>query len=110
MSKFKNAYSEVYEILKYLNEEDKLKIPEEVRQAINYNRNKEYIFEYDENIDLMHQNLKPETRAVLFNLFRDYLATPRQKDIIVKMQIEERKRKEEKKRKMYWQNHSSSMF
>ena len=43
----------------------------------------------------------PETKAILFNLFRDYLSYPWQKEKIIKMQREERLRKEEIKRKKY---------
>lgn len=101
MYNFKNAYSEVYEILKYLDEKDKLKIPKDIIQAICENRNKEYTFEVDEEKSLKDQNLLPEARAILFNLFRDYLASPRQKDIIVKMQRDEIIRNEIRKKENY---------
>ena len=43
----------------------------------------------------------PETKAILFNLFRDYLATPEQKEKIIRMQNEERQKNELKKQKRY---------
>ena len=43
----------------------------------------------------------PETKAILFNLFRDYLATPEQKQKIIKMQHEERQKNELKKQQKY---------
>ena len=101
MTKYKNAYTEVYEIIEQLNEEEYNKIPSEVIKAIEENRNTEYEFELDEDIELKDQELLPETKAILFNLFRDYLSTPEQKEKIIKMQAEERLKNEQKKAKQY---------
>ena len=79
MTKYKNAYTEVYEIIKQLDEEEYNKIPSEVIKAIEENRNTEYEFDLDEDIELKDQELLPETKAILFNLFRDYLSTAEQK-------------------------------
>ena len=107
MYNFKDAYSEVYAILEYLDEKDKSKIPKDVIQAICENRNKDYIFELDEEKTLKEQNLLPETRAILFNLFRDYLASPRQKSIVIKMQRDEIMRNEIRKKKKFGNNINS---
>ena len=101
MTKYKNAYTEVYEIIKQLDEEEYNKIPSEVIKAIEENRNTEYEFDLDEDIELKDQELLPETKAILFNLFRDYLSTPEQKEKIIKMQVEERRKNEQNKSKQY---------
>lgn len=101
MDKYSNAYAEVYTILEYLDEEEKKKIPPQVLEAIEQSRNKEYIFDIEDDIELKDQILLPETRAILFNLFRDYLSEPWQKEKIIKMQREERERNEQKKKQMY---------
>ena len=101
MTKYKNAYTEVYEIIKQLDEEEYNKIPSEVIKAIEENRNTEYEFDLDEDIELKDQELLPETKAILFNIFRDYLSTPEQKEKIIKMQNEERQKNELKKKKKY---------
>jgi len=106
MQNRKNAYTEVYTILQELNEEEYNKIPPEVIKAIAENRNKEYIFELDDELELEKHTLLPETKAILFNLFRDYLATPEQKEKIIRMQNEERQKNEAKKQQMY----NSDMF
>ena len=85
MTKYKNAYTEVYEIIKQLDEEEYNKIPSEVIKAIEENRNTEYEFDLDEDIELKDQELLPETKAILFNLFRDYLSTAEQKEKIIKV-------------------------
>ncbi len=101
MTKYKNAYTEVYEIIEQLNEEEYSKIPPQVIKAIEENRNTEYEFELEEDIELKDQELLPETKAILFNLFRDYLSTPEQKEKIIKMQVEERRKNEQNKSEQY---------
>ena len=101
MTKYKDAYTEVYEILEQLDEEEYNKIPSEVIITIRENRNTEYEFELDEELELKEQELLPETKAILFNIFRDYLSTQEQKEKIIKMQAEERLKNEQKKAKQY---------
>ena len=96
MNNRRNAYTEVYTILQDLDEEEYKKIPPEVIKAIEENRNLEYDFELDENLELKEQILLPQTKAILFNLFRDYLATLEQKEKIIKMQNEESRTEEER--------------
>jgi len=101
MNNRKNAYKEVYTILQDLREEDYNKIPPIVIETIKENSNEEYKFVLDDKLELKEQLLLPETKAILFNLFRDYLATPVQKEKIIQMQLEERKKLEEKKKQNY---------
>ena len=101
MNNRKNAYTEVYTILQDLDEEEYNKIPTEVIKSIEENRNIEYDFELNEDKELKEQTLLPQTKAILFNLFRDYLANPEQKEKIIKMQNEERAKIELKKKQEY---------
>lgn len=101
MSNRKNAYTEVYTILQDLNEEEYNKIPPEVIKTIEENRNEDYEYELDDELKLKDQPMLPETKAILFNLFRDYLATPEQKAKIIRMQNEARQKNELKKQQMY---------
>lgn len=101
MSNRKNAYAEVYTILQELNEEEYNKIPPEVIKTIEANRNEEYEYELDDGLELKDQPMLPETKAILFNLFRDYLATPEQKAKIIRMQNEARQKNELKKQQRY---------
>lgn len=101
MNNRKNAYTEVYTILQELDEEEYSKIPPEVIETIKINRNKEYEYGLDEELELKEQPMLPETKAILFNLFRDYLATPEQKVKIIKMQNEARQKNEIKKKQRY---------
>ena len=99
MSKYTDAFTQVYVILNELDDEDYAKIPPEVVDAIN--RNKEYEFEIDESVDLKDNNLLPEARALLFKIYRDYLASESQRKKILKMQNEERRKRELKKQQQY---------
>ncbi len=101
MNNRRNAYKEVYTILQDLNEEEYNKIPSEIIETIKENSNEEYEFVLNNELELKEQLLLPETKAILFNLFRDYLSTPVQKEKIIKMQSEERKKVEEKKKQNY---------
>ena len=101
MSNRENAYTEVYTILQELNEEEYSEIPPEIVETIEENMNKEYEFVLDDELELKEQQMLPETKAILFNLFRDYLATTEQKEKIIKMQNEERQKNELKKQQNY---------
>ena len=80
--KYRNAFQEVYTILGYLRKEDYDKISKETIDALNENRNSDYSFKLEENIELKDQNLMPETRAILLNLFYDFYADEKQKELI----------------------------
>ena len=101
MNNRRNAYTEVYTILQDLDEEEYNKIPPEVIETLDANRNKEYEYFLDDGLELKDQPMLPETKAILFNLFRDYLATPEQKTKIIRMQNEARQKNELKKQQMY---------
>ena len=101
MNNRRNAYTEVYTILQDLDEEEYNKIPPEVIETLDTNRNKEYEYFLDDELELKDQPMLPETKAILFNLFRDYLATPEQKAKIIRMQNEARQKNELKKQQMY---------
>ena len=104
MTKYDNAYTQVYEIIKQLSEEEYAKIPNEVVEVIKENRNTEYKFELDDDLKLKDQELLPETRAILFNIFREYLSTLEQKERIIRIQREERKKDEQRKIEQYHSN------
>jgi len=101
MNNYKNAFTEVYKILEYLEKTEYKKIPTKVIDTISQNKNTEYCYELKEGIKLREQLMLPETKAILFNLFRDYLSTPEQKEKIIRIQKEERMRNEIEKKALY---------
>lgn len=101
MNSRKNAYTEVYTILQDLDDEEYSKIPFQVLEVIRLNSNQDYKYKLYKNLPLKYQPMLPETKAILFNLFRDYISTPEQKEKIIKMQTEERRKIEIKKQQNF---------
>ena len=100
MNNYNKAFTEVYEILKRLNKDDYEKIPQEVIEAIKESRDPDYKFQFENGVDIVDQNYMLETRAILFNIFKDYLANEKQKTILTaifnkSVQMEEQKKKEQ---------------
>lgn len=103
-TKYANAYTEVYEILSCLNNEEYLKIPEELIEVFEENRNLEYEYEINDEQDLSKQSMLKETKAILLNIFRNYLATPEQSQKIKKWLQEDREYLEKQKQEKYNSN------
>lgn len=98
---YRNAFTEVYEIISYLEESEYNKIPQKIIKVLEKNRNPEYSFWIDEETQLQDQEVLPETRAILFNLFRDYFANPKQKEQMINFQLRETYRLEQEKKINY---------
>jgi len=102
---YQRAFTEVYEILIYLDEEYFNKIPTQIIKAIEENRDTEYFFYVDESLPFTEQKLLEETRAILFNLYRDYLSDPEIKNKILQYQREEKNLSEKiKQEKFYYKD------
>jgi len=100
-TKYANAYTEVYEILGCLNEEEYNKIPKELIEVFEENRNLDYEYEVNEEQDLVKQPMLRETKAILLNIFRDYLATPEQSQKIKQWLQADREYLEKQKQEKY---------
>ena len=100
-TKYSIAYSEVLEILKNISPEDYNKIPKSKIELYKANASKEYVFNYNKSKTLDEQNVSKIAKGIIAILFRDYWATPEQRDKIIKKQNNDRKQIEEEKRKKY---------
>ena len=100
-TEYKKAYSELYEIIKALNEEEKRKIPISYINFIDSNRDKEYSFTFDKNKSLLMQDIKVETKALLVNLYEKYIAEDDEKEYWKKYNYKCFEIAEEEKRKKY---------
>ena len=92
---------EVDEILNYLSEEDLLKIPEEVRNIIKENKDKEYFWKYDETKPLKEQDVSRDTIAFLSYLNIEYLLNEKQKEFMQQLHELNEKKLEEAKVEKY---------
>ena len=98
---YANAYSEVLEILKNISKEDYEKLPSEKIDLFEKNANKNYNFQYDTNLTLDEQNVSKRAKAIIAILFRDYWATPEQREKILAKQNYDRIQIEKNKQKQY---------
>ena len=98
---YANAYSEVLEILKNISKEDYEKVPSEKIDLFEKNANKNYNFQYDTNLTLDEQNVSKRAKAIIAILFRDYWATPEQREKILAKQNYDRIKIEKNKQKQY---------
>ncbi len=97
---YKKAYKEIVEILKYVPEESVNKIPKEMRDMFEAEQSKTYNFQIDTRKTFEEQELLEETKAIFANIFRDYWATPYQRErILAKEKYDRQKTEEERKAK-----------
>lgn len=96
---YKKALVEVEAVLKCLNYDDYKKIPQNIINAIEDNKDENYIYKYDENLEYKDWNLMPETKAILYNIFKQYLATKEQKEYFKEKELIEKNELEKEKNK-----------
>ena len=98
---YAKAYREVYEILMIVPVESLKKIPDDIIETLKVKRDLEYDFSIDITKSLEEQDLLRETKAILANLYRDYWATPTEKQKIIEKEKHDRIIIENKKREKY---------
>lgn len=98
---YAKAYKEVVTILSYVSEEDLQKIPKEKIDFYINNMDKNYEYKIDEDKEFEEQEMSEITKAVLANIFRDYWATPYQKERIEAKEKYDLEKLEEEKREKY---------
>lgn len=94
---YREAFTEVNEILKYLSKDLLNKIPKEFIDNIRENMSTSYIVVYDNTKGINEQNLKQETRAILSVIYRDYICNEDYRNEIIKRDRKEWADFEEKK-------------
>ena len=98
---YPKAYKEVIEILNYVPKESIDKIPQTMLDTFKTKMDKEYDFTVDVNKSFEEQDILEETKAIFANIFRDYWATPYQKERIEAKEKYDRQKLEEEKMKKY---------
>lgn len=98
---YPKAYKEVIEILNYVPKESVDKIPQTMLDTFKTKMDKEYDFTVDVNKSFEEQDILEETKAIFANIFRDYWATPYQKERIEAKEKYDRQKLEEEKMKKY---------
>ena len=78
------AYVEVSEILAHLSEEELKKIPQSRIDYYNSKRSQTtYDFKLDPKKNLKEQNISIMANAIIVSLYRDYFATPKQREVLL---------------------------
>jgi hypothetical protein len=91
--KYAKCLVEVDEILNYLKYDELIKIPEEVRELIKNNKDKNYTWTYDITKGLNEQNINRETVAILSYLNMKYLLDEKQRAVMEEIHISNEKKK-----------------
>lgn len=89
-AEYRIAYSEVLEILKYISKEEFDKIPKDMIAMFKENEIEENDFKYNPQKTLEEQNVSEKAKIIIAILFRDYWATPEQREKIKRVQESER--------------------
>ena len=98
---YPKAYKEVIEVLRFIPIESVNKIPKEIIEMFEMKMDKNHNFSVDINKNFEEQIVLEETKAILANIFRDYWATPYQKERIEAKESYDRQQLEEEKNKKY---------
>ena len=98
---YQKAYREVIEILNFVPKESVNKIPQTMIDMLKTKMDKNYDFKVDINKSFEEQKLLDETKAIFANIFRDYWATPYQKERIEAKEKYDRQKIEEEKNAKY---------
>jgi len=69
----KKAYVEILEVLKYVSSEELAKIPQEEIEFFEQNKDVDYSFKFDENKNIIEQELLPRTMELFFDLYNKYV-------------------------------------
>lgn len=98
---YRNALVEVEVALNCLDYEEYQKIPHHIIEKIKRNKNENYQYNCDKNLDYSEWNFMPEAKAILYNIIKEYLATDEQKEFFTQRELYEIKKNEEEKKKTY---------
>lgn len=99
--RYRNAYKEVLEIIKYLPQKDFYKIPKEKIEYFKRNQNINHEFNFDISIPLENQNISRETNAIILNLFNDYFISDNQKEKLINILKSNEIKYQEKQKEKY---------
>ena len=101
INNYKKALVEVDAVLSCLDYNEYKKIPANIIDAIENNKDEEYTYDYDEELEYEDWSLMPETKAILYNIFKKYLATKEQRKYLQQKERLENYKIESEKIKKY---------
>lgn len=96
-AKYATAYTEVLELLKYLPYEEYSKIPKEKISFFEENSDKTYNFKINTHLKLEEQEISLEANAIIIQIFKEYFATKKQKEILNSLLLQNQNKIEQEK-------------
>ena len=79
---YAKACTEVLEILSHFSEEDFSKIPTDKIEFFEKNKDEDYEYKIDPDIDLSKQYISDEANAIIVGLYKEYFATEHQRNVL----------------------------
>jgi len=98
---YSKACTEVLEMLKYLPKNEYEKIPKEKIEFLEHNKDSNYKFSINPQIELENQNISIEANSIIVTIFRDYFASELQKEKLQIILQQNEKKYQEQFREMY---------
>ncbi len=98
---YSNALFQLCEILKYVEEDLKNRIPEQLINYFEENKSKDYNWEIDITKPLVEQQLLQTTKEFLTVIYRDYMCDEKQKEELDRVLNDNEKKYQEELRKKY---------
>ncbi len=103
--KYKDAYKEVLEIIKYLPENELSRIPKEKIEYFRRNQNENHVFNFDGSIALEEQNISREANAIILNLINDYFFNDEKREKLAQLLKSNENEYQEELREKYQYDH-----
>ena len=98
---YSQAFSEVLEVLENSERTIVNKIPATFMTFLNQNKDKNYVVTIDFNNPNWEETIKPEAQAILALIYRDYIVSKDQREILLTEEREEQTRFEKELREKY---------
>ena len=95
------AYKEIYRIIEHSEKEIQDKMPRKFMNVIETAMSKEYEPNIDYSISINEQKLMPETFAIMAIIYRDFICSKEEKNILLEKENKELKKIEQEKIDLY---------
>lgn len=96
-SNYAQIYTEVLEVLRHLPEIQYNKIPKERIEFYENNCDTLYNFELEKDL----KNLSPKANAIIVSIYKDYFTTPKQKETLHNILVDNERKAEELRKEKY---------
>lgn len=98
---YAKSYTELIEILKYFSKFDLIKIPKDIIKSYITDKDTNYEFSYNPELDIDEQNVSKLTQILLANLYIEYLADENEREYIKNKDLLELEEIEKQKQEKY---------